>query len=155
MEWKTYRSQLLRIVLDRLRVQDLSVVFAHFQVLVVVVGEDDLLLEVAELEVGHVVIDLHRSLVRSPGLLALFGLLPPLLDLLGALLGLARKVPPVDLATQDGGLRPVASLYAQRHLFQNELRLLPSGHRPECLHLQLAKDVGRRVDIALGLSDVR
>ena len=150
---KTYRPQLLGILLDRLGIQHLSVVLAHVEVLGIVLGQDDLLLVVAQLEVRHVVLLLLGHLLTA-GLLfiALFLLL---LQLLGRLLGPPRQVPRADLAAQDAGLRPVAALDAQRHLGQDELGLLAPVHRAKRLDLQLAQDVSGRLEVALLLLDVR
>ena len=150
----TYGLQLLRVVLNRLGIKDFTVMLAHFQVLVVVVGQNDLLLEIAQLQVRDVVINLHGSLIGTTGLLPLLGRLLELLNLFGTLLRLAGKVALVDLAAEDRGLRPVAALYAESHLLQNELRLFSPGHGPKRLHLQLAKNVGGGIQIALGFLDV-
>jgi len=144
--------QLGGVFLDRLRVQDLPVVLAHVQVLVLVLGQDDLLLVVAQLQVRHVVLlDLGDLLAPVQLLLPLLGLL---VQLLGRLGGPPRQVLGADLPAQDARLRPVAALDAQRHLGQDELGLLPPLHGPERLDLQLAQDVGRRLEVALLLLDV-
>jgi len=146
---------MLGVVCDRLRIQDFSVVFADIEVLVVVVGEGDLLIVVTELEVGHIVLHLHRGLIRSTGLLALLRLLLELLDLFRALLWLAVEIPLVDLADEDRSLCPVPTLDTQSNLLQDELRLFPPCHRSKGLHLQLAQDISRRIKITLRLFDVR
>lgn len=128
---------------------------AHIQVLVIVVGEGNLLFEIAELQVRDVVINLHRSLVGSTSLLPLLSCLPELLNFFGTLLRLAGEVTLVDLAAEDSGLRPVATFYAESHLLQDEFRLLSSGHGTESLHLQLAKNVGGGIQIALRFLDIR
>ena len=151
----TYCAQLLWVVLDSLGVQDFSVVLAHIEVFVVMVGQGNLLVVVTQLEIGHIVIHLHRSLIRATGLLPLLGLLLELLDLLGALLRLAVEIPLVDFADEDGSLCPVATLNTQTDLFQDELGLFSSGHGPKCLHLQFAKDVRRGIEVALGFLDIR
>ena len=146
---------MLGVVLDRLRIQDFSVVLANIEVLVVVIGEGDLLIVVTELEVGNIVVHLHRSLIRSTGLLALLRLLLQLLDFLGALLRLAVEVPLVDLTDQNGSLCPVSTLDTQANLLQDELRLFPPCHRSKGLHLQLAQDISCGIKVALRLLDVR
>ena len=145
----TYSSQLTIIFLDRICIQDFPVVFADLEVFVFMVGENDLLLVVTELQICHIFVDLHRGLIRCTSLLPFLSLLLKLLNLLGGLLRLARKVAFVDLAAQDGALCPVASFYAQRNLFQNKLGLFSPGHGTECLHLQLAKDIGGSVKVTL------
>lgn len=140
--------QLLRVLLHRLRVQHLPVVLADVEVLVVVLGQHDLLGVVAELEVRNVVLRLDH-------LSALLLVLPLLLQLLRRLLGLAREVLCADLARQDAGLGPVVVLDTQRHLRQDELYFFPPRHGPERFHLQLAQDLRRRLDVALCPLDVR
>ena len=148
----TYRSELLRVLLHSLRVQHLPVVLAYVQVLGLVLGQDDLLLVVPQLEVCDVVLlDLGHVFAAGPLLLPLLQLL---LELLGRLLGLAREVLGADLAAQDAGLGPVAHLDAQRHLGEDELDLLATLHGAERLDLQLAQHVGGGLEVALLLLDV-
>jgi hypothetical protein len=139
----------LGVVLNCLGVQDFSVVLANIEILVVVIGEGDLLVVEAKLEVGHIVIHLHWGLIRSSSLLSLLRLLLEFLDLLGGLLRFAVEIALVDLADEDRSLGPVCTLDAQRDLLQDELGLLTSGHRPEGLHLQLAQSVRSGFEIAL------
>ncbi len=61
-------TKLLGVFLSGLRIQDLPVVLADVEVLVIVLGEDDLLFVVLELQVGDIV--LPSSGTSSP--LALF-----------------------------------------------------------------------------------
>jgi hypothetical protein len=150
----SYRSKLLGVLFDRLCVQHLSVVLADLEVLVVVLRQRNLLLVVPQLEVCDIILGLNRRVVCAAGLLLLFALLLILLQLLGRLLRPALEVACANLPAQDAGLCPIALLYAQRNLLQDELGLLSSGHGAECLHLKLAQDVCGRVDVALFLLDV-
>jgi hypothetical protein len=124
-------------------------VLADIEVLVIVVGQSDLLVIVTQLKIGHIVIHLHRSLIRPTGLLSLLRLLLELLNLFGTLLWFPGKVPLVNLADEDRGLCPVSTLNTQPNLLQDEFGLFPSGHRSKCLHLQLAQNVGRGIEVAL------
>lgn len=151
---KTYSTQLLWVVFDRFRIQDLSVVLANIEIVVFVVGQDDLLLEVTKLQVRHIIVNLHWGLIRPTGFLAFLSFLLLLLKLLRSLLRLAGKVASVDLAAQDRSLRPIAPLYAECNLLQNKLRLLSSGHGTECLHLQLAQNIGGGMKITVRFLDV-
>jgi hypothetical protein len=151
----TYRPELVGVFLDGLRVQDLSVVLADIQVLVVVLRQRDLLLVEPELQVRHVVLRLDGRVVGTAVLLLLLALLLVLLELLGRLLRPPRKVACADLPAEDAGLCPVSLLYAQRNLLQDELGLFSPGHGTERLDLELAEDVRRRIDVALLLLDVR
>lgn len=87
----TYRAELLRILLNCLGIQNLSVVFASLKILVVVLREHDLLLVKAQLQVGRVVNDLLGNLLASRLLLLAFLLL--LFELLCRLNRLPCKVP--------------------------------------------------------------
>jgi len=146
---------MLGVVLNSLSIQNFSVVLANIQILVVVVGKSDLLVVVAELKVGHIIIDFHGGFVRSSSLLSLLRLLLQLLDLLGGLLRFAVEIALVDLADENRGLSPVSALDAQRDLLQDEFSLLTSGHRSERLHLQLTKNVCGCGEITLRLLDMR
>lgn len=150
----TYRLELRRILLNGLGVQDLPVVLAHVQVLVIVLGQENLLLVVAQLEVGDIIQRLDGRVVGAPVLLRLLTFLPLLLQLLRGLLRLPREVSCADLPAQDTGRGPVALFYAQRHLLKNEFGLLPTGHRTKGLDLQLAQDIASSLDVALLLLDV-
>jgi hypothetical protein len=123
-----YCTQVFWVLLNRFRVQNLPVVFANFEVFVVVVRQNDLLLKVTELEVCDIVINLHGCLIGRTGLLPLLCLLLELLDLLCGLLGLAVEVSLVDLAAKNLSLGPVSALDAQRDLLQDKFCLLTSGH---------------------------
>jgi hypothetical protein len=118
----------LWVVFDSLCVQNLPVVLANFEVVVIMVGQGDLLFEVTELEICHIVIHLHRRLIGPTRLLLLLSLLLELLNFLGGLLGLAVEVALVDLAAENLGLGPVSTLNAQRDLLQDEFCLFPSRH---------------------------
>ena len=126
---------------------------AGLEVLVLVLGQRDLLLVVGQLQVGSVVLlDLGHLLAALPLLLASLGLL---LQLLGRLLGFPRQVAGADLAAQNGGLCPVVVLDAESHLCEDELGLLPSLHGAKRLDLQLAQNFHGRLLVALLLLDVR
>lgn len=71
----SYRTQLLWILLDRFRVQNVSIVLANFQVVVVMVGQLNLLVVISQLQIRHIFILLWRRLVGSTGLLPLLELL--------------------------------------------------------------------------------
>ena len=121
----------------------------------IMIGKNDLLLVVPQFEIRHVIIlNFGGCLVGLTCLFLLLGLLSLLLQFLGCLLWLARKVPLVDLPTQDGGLGPVTSLYAESSLFQNKLGFFPSAHGPKGLDLQFTEDVGSGIQIALAFLDV-
>lgn len=111
---KSYGTELLRVVLDRLGVQNLPVVLANLQVLVVVVGKDNLLLIVTQLQIRYILVNLCWRLIRLASLFLFLSLLLFLLELLGRLLGFAGKIfLVVDLATQDSSLCPISSLNAK------------------------------------------
>jgi hypothetical protein len=135
----TYSLELFGIFFNRLGVQHLPVMLAGFQILVIVLGESNLLLIVTELEIRDVVFGLLGRIVRSSVLLPLFLLLALLLQLLWRLLGLSRKVSRTYLPAENGCLGPIALVDAQ----------------PNCLNLQLAEDIRRGFDIPLLLFDVR
>jgi hypothetical protein len=141
---------LFRVVLDSLGVQHLPVVFAHIQVLGVVLGQQNLLSVIAQLEVCNIVLLLGLRL----DLALLLALLLLLLQLLGGLLGLAGEIAGADLAAEDTGLGPIPNLDAQSYLLQNKLDLLAAGHGPKGLDLELAEGGGGALEIALGLLDV-
>jgi len=145
---------LLRVVLNGLSVKDLTVVLAGIEVLVIVLGQGDLLLVVTQLQICDIVFGLNRSIVGTTFLLFLFTLLALLLQLLGRLLWLAGKVTGADLAAQDAGLCPIALCNAECNLLQNELGLFAACHGTEGLDLQLAQNVGGGVDVSLALLDV-
>lgn len=116
-------------------------------------GQQDLLLVVPQLEVGDVVLlDLGHVLAARALLLALLELL---VQLLGRLLGPPRQVLCADLAAEDAGLVPVGALDAQGNLGEDELGLFAAVHGPKRLDLQLAQDVGGGAQVALLLLDVR
>lgn len=116
-------------------------------------GQQDLLLVVPQLEVGDVVLlDLGHVLAARALLLALLELL---VQLLGRLLGPPRQVLCADLAAEDAGLVPVGALDAQGDLGEDELGLFAAVHGPKRLDLQLAQDVGGGAQVALLLLDVR
>ena len=145
-----YHAQLLWVFFDGLRVQYLSVVLAHVEVLGVMLGQLDLLPVVAQLQVCGVVLGL--------GLLLDLALLLPLLlllfELLWCRLGFPGQVPGADLAAEDAGLCPVAVLDAELHLGEDELGLLTAVHRPERLDLEFAEGFGGALEVALLLLDV-
>lgn len=145
---------MLRVVLHGLGVEHLSVVLAGVEILVVVLGEGDLQLVVAQLEIRHVVGGRLGRLILGALLFPLFVLLALLLQLLVRLLGLSCNVSGADLSAEDASLRPVAVVNAELHLLEDELGLLASGHGSECLDLQLAQDVGGALGVALALLDV-
>jgi len=87
----TYSLELFGIFFNRLRVQHLPVMLAGFQILVIVLGESNLLFIVTELEIRDVVFGLLGRIVRSSVLLPLFLLLALLLQLLWRLLGFRAK----------------------------------------------------------------
>ena len=149
---RTYRAKLGRILLDRLCIQNLSVVLANIKVLVLMLGKDDLLLVVSQLQVGCVIWLLLGHLLAAGLLLLTFLLL--LLELLGRLLRLSGEVSCADLAAQDAGLSPIFALNAESDLSEDELGLFSSVHRPKGLNLELAKDLGGGLEIALLLLDV-
>ena len=125
---------------------------AGLEVLVLVLGQRDLLLVVGQLQVRRVVLlDLGHLLAALPLLLAGLGLL---LQLLGRLLGFPRQVAGADLAAQDGGLGPVAVCHAQVDLGEDELGLFAARHAAKRLDLQLAQNVGGGIDVSLALLDV-
>jgi hypothetical protein len=74
---------LLGVVLDGLGIKNLTVVLAGIKVLVVMLGQGDLLLVVAQLQVCDIVFGLNGGIVRTTLLLLLFTLLLLLLQLLG------------------------------------------------------------------------
>ena len=74
---------MLRVVLDGLGIENLTVVLASIEVLVIVLGQGDLLLVVTQLQVCNVVFGLDRGIIRTTLLLLLFTLLLFLLQLLG------------------------------------------------------------------------
>lgn len=150
----TYGSKLLGILLDSLCIQHLSVVLADLKILVIVLRQRNLLLIVPQLKVCDIILRLDRRVVCAASLLLLFALLLVLLQLLGCLLRPALEVACADLPAQNTGLCPIALLYAQRNLLEDELGLLSSGHGAESLDLELAQDVCGRVNVALLLLDV-
>ena len=99
-------------------------------------GQNNLLYVVSQLEVGDIILLLLRNLL-TPGLLGLPVLLF-LVELLLRLLGPARKVLGADLSAENARLCPVLALYAKRHLSQNEFRLFPPVHGAKRLDLKLA-----------------
>lgn len=111
-----YCFEFVGIFFDRLCIQNLSVILANIKVFVLVLGQCDLLLVVAELEIRHIVLGLYRWVVRTSRLLLLFPLLLLLLQLLGRLLRLPCEIPCADLPAEDTSLCPIALLYAQRYL---------------------------------------
>lgn len=119
------------------------------------IGKGNLLFVVPQLQIGYVIIDFKGCFIGFSGLLSLLSCLSPFLDLFRCLLRFAGEVSLVDLAAQDSSLRPVTSLNAKSYLFQNEFRLLPSGHRTKRLHLQFAENVGRGIEITLILLNIR
>ena len=106
---------------------------AHIKVLVIVLGQDDLLLVVLELQVGNIVLLLIRDLLAS--CLLLLPLFSLLLELLFRLLGLAREIPRADLSAENTGLGPIANLDTETDLCQDELDLFPPLHGAERLNL--------------------
>ncbi len=126
--------------------------FAHIEVFILVLGQEDLLFVVAQLEIRHVV---FLALLNLFALLdLLFSLLLLLLELLRCLLGFSGEIFGADLSAQNRCLRPVAVLDAQRYLVQDEFGLFPPLHRPERLDLKLAENVGRAFDVALRFLDI-
>ena len=106
---------------------------ANIEVLVIVLGQDDLLLVVLEFQVGDIIFLLIWYLLAS--CLLLLPLFSLLLELLFSLLGLAREIPRADLSAQDTGLGPIASLDAETDLCQDKLDLFPPLHGAERLNL--------------------
>jgi hypothetical protein len=85
-------------------------VLAGFQILVIVLRQGDLLLVILQLQIRDIVFHwLWHILSLLPLLLAIFLLL---LQLLGALGWLARKVLCADFPAQNASLCPVFVLYA-------------------------------------------
>lgn len=134
---------------DGFGVEHLSVVFANVKVFVIVFCERDLLFVVSKLEVRDIVFLFQGRVIGAPLLFLLFSLFLLLLYLFRRPLRLSREIPGADFPAEDARLCPVALLYAQRHLFEDELRLLPPLHRSEGLDLELTKDVGCRVEVSL------
>ena len=60
-----YRLKLGGVLFNGLGVQDLSIVLAHIQVLVVVLREGDLLLVVCQLQVRRIVLLLRRDFLPT------------------------------------------------------------------------------------------
>lgn len=74
---------MLRVILNGFGIQNLTVVFAGIEILVIVLGQSDLLLVVTQLQVGDIVFGLDGGIVGTTFLLLLFALLSLLLQLLG------------------------------------------------------------------------
>lgn len=133
--------QLFWVLLHGRRVQDLSVVLACLKVLVIVLGQGNLLLIEAQLEVCDIVVALvgrsindgrsvlaSRSEICDALLLCLFRLFCLFLKLLLCLGFFPAKVSCADLATENLCLYPVVVLYAKCHLFEDKLSLLSTRH---------------------------
>lgn len=144
--------KLLGVFLDGLGVENLAIVLADVQVLIIMLRKDDLLLVVPQLQVCCVILLLFGDFLASR--LLLLTLLLLLLQLLRGLLRLSRQVSGADLSAQDLCLSPVADLNAECDLCENEFGLLSSVHRSESLNLKLAEDVCRRLEVALLLLDI-
>ena len=130
--------ELFRILLHRFGVQNLAVVLARLEILVVVLSKGDLLLVISQLEIRDVVFLLFRRIIHTARLLSFCSILLLLLQLLCCLFRLAREIFGGDLPAKNSSLRPVTLLNAKRHLLQDEFRLLPSLHGSESLDLKLA-----------------
>jgi hypothetical protein len=74
---------LLGVVLDGFGVEDLTVVLAGIEVLIIVLGQGDLLLVVTQLQVCDIVFGLNGGIIGTTLLLFLFTLFLLLLQLLG------------------------------------------------------------------------
>ena len=149
-----HRVQLLRVVFHGLRVQDLAVVFAGVEILVVVFSELDLLLVVGEFEVCDVVWFFQGRVIRAAVLFLFFPLLLFLLELFGGFGGFSGKVFGADLAAEDTCLCPVAAFDAKGYLGEDEFCLLAAFHRAKGFDLELAEDVGGGGEVALVLFHV-
>ena len=150
---ETYRVKLSRVFLNSLGVKNLAVVLANLEVLVVMLSEHDLLLIVSQLQVCCVILLLLRYFFTSS--LLLFALLLLLLELLRSLLRLAGQVSRADLTSKNTSLCPVSALNAERYLCEDEFRLFSAVHGTKGLDLQLAKNFGSSLQIALLFLDVR
>ena len=85
--------ELVRILFNRLSVQNLSVMLANIEVLILVLGQYDLLLVITQFEIRNIVFLLFRNLFAFLGLP--FTLFPLFFQLFRCLLRLAR-LPPVS-----------------------------------------------------------
>ena len=120
--------ELLGVFFDGFGVEDLAVMFADFEVFVVVFGKGDLLLIVAEFEVRHVVFFFKGRIINAPILFFFLTFFVGLFYLFWRLFRFPSKILGADLPAQNTCLRPVTLFDAERDLFEYELRLLSSLH---------------------------
>ena len=142
------------VVFDGGGVEDLAVVFAGVEVVVIVLGEGDLLFVVAEFEVGDVVGFFEGRVVGCAVFLFVFPLFLVGFDLLRRLSGFAGEVACADFAAQDAGLCPVALFNAEGDLLKDEFGLFAPFHGAKGFDLKFAEDVGGGVEVALGFFHV-
>jgi hypothetical protein len=95
---------LIWVFFHRLGVEDLSIMLTNIEILAVMLGKDNLLFIVSELQIRHILVSLWGWVVRMTAFLLLLKGFLILFDLLGTLLRFACKISPVDLAAEDSSL---------------------------------------------------